>query len=169
MYRIDNRPEAIKRVQEYLAVASDPEIFVAPTGVFDENTRLSVIYFQKEQNLTPTGVVDYATFVTLYDNYLAIRRKDQLNKSLGGFITFPLKPGDLAEEMMHINRMMRDILDHYGFTHSVREGNFYSEESQRAVEVLRKVYGLDNARYIDEELYVRMTNDLSSISKLNKI
>ena len=168
MYRIDNRSEAIKRVQEYLAVASDPKIFVAPTGVYDENTRLSVIYFQNSKNLSPTGVVDYATFVTLYDNYLAISRKDRLNKSLGGFITFPLKPGDLAEEMMHINRVMQDLLDHYGFTHSVRESNFYSEESQRAVELLRNVYGLDNARYIDEELYVRMTNDLSSILKLNK-
>ena len=49
MYRIYDKPEAIKNVQQYLSVVGNPNIFVAKTGIYDENTRLSVINFQKDK------------------------------------------------------------------------------------------------------------------------
>ena len=168
MYRIDNKPEAIKRVQQYLEAVSDPTVYVAPSGVYDENTRLSVIYFQNSKNLTPSGVIDYSTFVSLYEDYLFVSKKRDLAEKTAGFITFPLMPGYMAEEMLHINRLMRDLLDHYGLTHSLRDSNFYSHESQKAVRSLRQIYGLKNAEFIDEELYGRMVNDRNSIEKLRK-
>ena len=152
MYRIDDKPEAIKRVQQYLAVASAPDIFVPPTGIYDENTRLSVVYFQKLKSLEPTGIVDYTTFELLYEDYLIISQKKKLNDKLNTFIAFRLLPGYMAEEMTHINRTMRDLLNYYGFTNSLRDSNFYSRESGNAVKILREIYSLAPKDFIDEEL-----------------
>ncbi|MBR5139826.1 MAG: peptidoglycan-binding protein [Clostridia bacterium] len=168
MYRIYDKPAAIKRVQQYLSLVSDPSIFVAPSGVYDENTRLSVIYFQNLHGLSPTGVVNYPTFELLYNDYLFITKKEVLSDKLNSFIAFPLLPGHMAEEMMHINRTMGDLLDYYGFTHRLRDSNFYSEESADAVRTLREIYNLKPLELIDEELYLRMINDHNSIGRMRR-
>ena len=65
MYRIDDRQTAIMQVQKFLMALTE-DIFIAPSGVFDDNTRLAVIVFQKKFGLEDTGVVDFATFELLY-------------------------------------------------------------------------------------------------------
>lgn len=167
MYRIYDRPEAIRSVQRYLRLAGNPDIFVAPSGVFDENTRLSVIDFQSRNQLDPTGVVDYETFVILYEEYVFLNDKNTLNEKLDSFIDFPLLPGYIDDAMIHLNRSLRRILDHYGFTHRLRDSNFYSAETSRAVEILRSVYLLDPGDLIDEEFYIRMVKDHDSIGLFN--
>ncbi len=169
MYRINDKPEAIKRVQKYLATASDAEIFVAPTGVFDENTRLSVIYFQQSKNLEPTGIVDYLTFTLLYDEYSFITQNNEVRRITDSFIDFPLLPGYLGNEMSHINRTIRRVLDHYGITHSIRESNFYSNETAKGVKILREIYILDEGNMIDEEFYLRLIRDHDSIGAFRSI
>lgn len=169
MYRIYDKPEAIKRVQRYLATASNPEIFVAPTGFFDENTALSVKDFQLMHNLEPTGAVDYTTFTLLYKEYLLITKTSEVRRITDAFITFPLLPGYLGGEMLHINRMMRATLDHYGITHSLRDSNFYSDETANAVKILRKIYLLEEGNIIDEEFYQRLIKDQDSIARFRSI
>ena len=165
MYRIDNRPEAIRRVQEYLAVAGNPNIFVAPTGVYDENTRLSVIDFQGEMDIPQSGVVDYETFTLLYDEYVLITNKKRLNNRVGTFIKFPLFPGVRDNSMRYINNTMADLLDYYGVTHSLRDSRFYTDETSMAVLELRKIYLLDEVDIIDEELYMRLISDRDSMGR----
>lgn len=45
---------------------------IAYTGIFDEQTRLAVIEFQKMKGLSPTGIVDTETWNQLYDTILGI-------------------------------------------------------------------------------------------------
>lgn len=164
MYRINDRPAAIRRVQDYLIIASSPDIFVAPTGVFDENTKLSVIEFQKKYGIAPTGVVDMVTFDLLFREYSLINMKNSLNQTVGSFIEFPLLPGEMSDEIIHINQSMARLLDYYGITHRLRAGSFYSAETSAAVKALRKIYLLEDLDYIDEVFYLRMVNDHNSIS-----
>lgn len=164
MYRINDRPAAIERVQRYLRVAGNPDIFVAPTGVFDENTRLSVIDFQEKNSLEGSGVVDRTTFDLLFAAFTLLTERDRIREGLDSFIEFPLKPGQYAEPMIHINRTLARLLNHYGQPHTLRESNFYSKSTSEAVRLMRGIYLLEGEDLIDEHLYLRMITDHDSIA-----
>ena len=166
MYRVYDKPEAIRSVQRYLIVAGDPDIFIVPTGVFDDNTRLSVIDFQTRFDLKPTGEVNYETFTLLYNEYVLLTRNMETGDLTDSFLQFPLLPGKTSNGMAHINLTLGRILDYYGFTHRLRGNNFYSDETALAVEILRDVYMLDKKNYIDEEFYRRMIIDHDSIARV---
>lgn len=164
MYRINDRASAIESVQRYLRLVGSPNIFVAPTGVFDENTRLSVIDFQEKNELEGSGVVDRITFDLLFSAFELINETNRIKEGYDSFIVFPLRPGQLAEPMIHINRMLARLLNHYRKTHNVRESNFYSKSTSEAVRLIRAIYLLKDTDLIDEELYGRMVADHNSIN-----
>lgn len=163
MYRINDRPAAIERVQNYLRVAGNPEIFVAPTGVYDENTRLSVIEFQREKGLVASGIVDRITFDTLFSAFVSINERDKIAKDFGSFLDFPIIPGSFSREMIHINRILRTLLDYYGVTHDLSDSSFYSKSTSRAVNEVRRIYLMGTADFIDEDLYLTMVRDHRSL------
>ena len=165
MYRIYDIPSAIREVQIYLSLVGNPDIFVAPSGVYDENTRLSVLDFQRSEGLLESGAVDYPTFVRLYDVYLVMRDTEDLKRKSDSFITFPMVPGRHSSGMVHINGMIARLLDYYGYTHNLRQSGFYSAETELGVKALREIYGLEDKEYIDEILYMRMVRDHDSMEK----
>jgi hypothetical protein len=71
--------------------------------------------------------------------------------------------------MIHVNRTLTRLLDHYGYTHNLRESNFYSQNTADAVKILRRIYLLEDKNLIDEELYGRMINDHDSIFESQNI
>ena len=81
MYRINDRSAAIESVQRYLRVAGNPDVFVAPTGVFDDNTKLSVIDFQQKNGLDADGVVDKNTFDLLFAAFTFLSERDRIRYS----------------------------------------------------------------------------------------
>lgn len=165
MYRIYDTPSAIREVQIYLGKAGNPDILVVPSGVYDENTRLSVRDFQKREGLLESGTVDYETFERLYDVYVILRDGEETRSKVDSFISFPLFPGRSADGIAHINRMLMRLLDYYGYTHNLRPSSFYSIETAQAVNILNEIYRLENQGYIDEVLYMRMIKDHDSIGK----
>lgn len=169
MYRINDRSAAIESVQRYLRVAGNPDVFVAPTGVFDDNTKLSVIDFQQKNGLDADGVVDKNTFDLLFAAFTFLSERDRIREGLDSFILFPLLPGQHSDPMLHINRTLRRLLDYYGKHHSLRESNFYSGSTSDAVKQIRKIYLLGDKDLIDEELYNRMIKDHDSIADSGNI
>lgn len=167
MYRIYDTPAAIRRVQDYLREAGNNEIFVAPTGVYDENTRLSVIDFQNKNGFEATGVVNRITFDKLFSDYQFLRAVRQISEGLDSFIKFPILPGTHNDAMMHINRTLARLLDYYGYSHNIRDSNFYSKATEDGLEIMEDIYLLDRHNYIDEELYYRMIKDHDSIGNFN--
>ena len=168
MYRIYDTPSAIREVQIYLSLAGNPDIVVVPSGVYDDNTRLSVADFQRVEELNETGVVDRETFERLYEVYVILRDANELNNQVESFISFPILPGQSSRGMIHINGMLGRLMTHYGLTHNLRESSFYSPETEEAVRELRKIYLLDNKELIDEIFYMRMIKDHDSIGLFNK-
>ena len=165
MYRIYDIPSAIRVVQIYLSLVGNPDIFVAPSGVYDENTRLSVLDFQRSEGLLESGAVDYPTFVRLYELYALSIENEALVRKTDSFITFPLLPGGHSSGLIHINGMIARLLDYYGYTHNLRQSGFYSSETELGVKALREIYGLEDKEYIDEILYMRMVRDHDSMEK----
>ena len=169
MYRVYDKSEAIRSVQRYLIVAGDPDIFIVPTGVFDDNTRLSVIDFQTRFDLKPTGEVDYETFTLLYNEYLLFCKIKKFRDKVGMMKNLPYLPGDINDEIRNFNLLAEKLLNYYGFTHRLRLGNYYSEETRRAVNILRAIYLLEPSAMIDEILLSRMLDDVASIERFDKI
>ena len=169
MYRIYEKTEAIKRVQTYLKEVSKIEGFVVPSEIYDEVTRKSVIYFQAENDLEVTGEVNKATFDLLYKLYKEQIYHREIRKTNHFNLIFPIKKGDFSTEINYLNYIMSELLDYYRSSHSLRRSNFFSDESVRAVVMLRKIYMLPYAEYIDEALYVRMIDDYNGINNLISI
>lgn len=167
MYMVYDKPEAIRQIQIYLRVAGNPDFFIFPSGIYDENTRLAVLDFQSKWKITPSGEVDRITFDKLYEEYVETNKKNELNQRLDSFISLPIFPGDISEEIMHINRTLARVLDYYGFTHRLRSSNFYSDETAEAVRILRGIYSLEERNIIDEELYLRLILDHDSMGRFN--
>ena len=167
MYKVYDKPEAIRQIQIYLRVAGNPDIFIFPSGIYDENTRLAVLDFQSTWEITPSGEVDRITFDKLYEEYATINKRNELIQRLDSFIRFPIIPGKSSDGLMHINRTIARVLDYYGYTHRLRDSNFYSDETAEAVRILRGIYSLDTKNIIDEEFYLRLINDHDSIERFN--
>lgn len=167
MYRINDKPAAIRAVQEYLRTVGDENIFIFPSGIYDDNTKEAVRKFQSNRNLEPTGEVDRITFDLIFSEHILLTERDNLRRITDSFITFPLYPGRAQRGMTHINRILANLLDYYGFTHRLRGGDFYSLETEEAVRILREIYLLENANLIDEDFYIRITKDHDSIGLFN--
>lgn len=166
MYRINDRQEAVRRIQGYLAIAGSPQIFVAPTGVYDENTRLSVIDFKRENGLSADDTVDYETFTRLYLRYVFLKEIAELKRGMP-WVKFPVMKGAFFDKMRFINASLALALDYYGITHRLTEGRHFSAESAMAVSELRRIYQLENGEHIDEEFMIRLIKDTDLIREIN--
>ena len=163
MYRINDEQAAIREIQRYLVLIGTPEIPVVTTGIYDDNTRASVTDFQKKNGAVADGVVNRETFEMLYEAFLLQEKINEVNNSIGSFFDFPLKIGDMSEEMFGINTTLARLLDHYGYTHNLRSSRYFSRETARSVAEIRKIYKLTYGEEIDEILYYRMIRDHDSI------
>ncbi len=159
MYKAYNTAEAVKQVQIYLNRVTNDGNFIAPSGIYDDATKKSVIDFQTKMGLIPNGVVDIETLDVLYSEYITVNKKEEINR-LG--IEFPIQIGDYNEDINHINRALSTLLDHYGHFHRIRVNNYYSSETDKAVKLLSEIYKLDYKGYIDEIFYSLMIRDLNS-------
>lgn len=164
MYRIYDTQSAIREVQIYLSLVGNTDVLVAPNGIYDDNTRLSVSDFQLKEGLAVTGEVDRATFELLYEKYVIAVEKARLNNAIDSFVSFPIFPGFASMEMIHINETLGRLMSHYGFNHNLRASSFYSSETEIAVSELRTLYRLMDKNYIDEIFYIRMIKDHNSIA-----
>ena len=78
MYRIYDKAAAIREIQVYLREIADSDIFIAPSGIYDDNTRRAIIDFQSEKGLEITGEVDKATFDLLFSEHLIKKEKNEV-------------------------------------------------------------------------------------------
>ena len=166
MYKLYDRNEATKRVQRYLSVVGPHNSTTSESGNFDDKTRQSVKSFQSKHGINPTGVVDRITFDTLYKQYL-IEEKINFINSCPTFLKFPILPGDNSFGIKNLKTNLKVLLDHYGYQHSIRDSEFYDEETVKSINYLRTVYMIKPNNIIDEELYLMIMLDLASVLKSN--
>ena len=162
MYRIEERSEAIRDVQNHLIkIYSDSTVF--PSGVYDEATSDGVRRFQKERGLESSGTVDIATFEALHQ---AAQQKLRINSARNNFvmgISFPISLGDSSPEIARINELLSTLLEYYRIIHNVRGGTYFGKSSASAARSIRLLYGIKDGDTVDEEVYERMLTDLKGI------
>lgn len=169
MYRVYNKPDAISRVQSYLQAVGVGVNYIAPSGVYDSATKEAITIFQRSNSLPDNGVVDKKTFDLLYSKYVDSQLKKETDNNTAGLMNFPFLPTESSRGMVHINRLLAGLLVYYGFSHNIRfDSNIFSKETERAVEIMRKIYLLAPSKEIDWQLYRRMISDYNSISEFMK-
>lgn len=167
MYKVYNKSDAVKQVQNYLAQVGNLDFFVAPTGIFDSNTRSAVKEFQSREGLNDTGVVDKTTFDLLYQKSAFEQIKYDVSKATKSFISFPIYYGDRADGMDRINHMIETVLRHHGKDHRVTKTAYFTKETLAGVNMLKEIFMLEGEESIDEIFYYRLVNEYTSIHDLN--
>ena len=161
MYRSEEREEAIKSIQRKLiAIYDGTSLF--PSGIYDSETKNTVMEFQRRSNLAVDGRVNLETFRLLSKTASEKERIKEVRKR-NEALSFPIKFGDYYPDISGVNNSLSRLLEHYGVTHSINGGAFFGKASQSATEELRKIYRLPQSVEIDEELYERMRLDLESM------
>lgn len=165
IYKMNDKAAAVSEIQRYLQNAESTNGYIAPSGIYDENTRAAVISFQTENGIKPSGKVNHVTFTRLYDDYVKRTIFENIQEISRQNIKFPLKPGDFGEEIELLNKMLAELLDFYGVDHSLRASKYFSESTRLAYLAARELFGLDNET-LDHIFYNRLLTEISQIRKL---
>ena len=160
MYRIENKSDAIKRIQIYLIEVSENRN-ITPNGIYDSETKSEVLRFQQAKNIDPTGVINYETFSLLYKDYQNKILKSRVRRE-NREISFPIKLGDFGKSVFYANELMRIFLENQGDLIRLRSGYSFSQESANATRRIREILMLPITDTINEEVYqnVRKYNNL---------
>lgn len=158
MYKVYDKFEAIRQIQLFLS-KTNKNIYVAPTGVYDTNTKDAVIVFQKKIGLLPTGIVNKETFDALYIEYL----NSQLSEKATFNIELPLRQGMVSDDLIQVNRILSELMNYYGYTHRLRHDNYFSKETEKAAKILSTIYLLSYPGFIDNGFYRMLIGDYASV------
>jgi len=153
VYKAYDKKDVIKNIQIQLEKTRQTEKYIAPNGVYDNETRMAVSDFQQSMGIAPSGIVDAVTIDMLYNEYVKRSFDDKPS----------YKIGDISEDMLFINRALRDLMDFYGETHYLHVNTFFSSETERAIKILSSKYMKEYHGYLDGEFYSIMIRDLNSI------
>ena len=166
MYKQSDKAQSIKEIQKYLSAILPPEFYISENGLYDKKTMDGVKEFQKMMNLDDSGIVNYETRTLLYREYIKHKERDILSRSTT-YLTFPVMPQDRNYGMRNLSHSITILMDYYGYTHNIRESEYYTPQLTQAVKVLRGIYLMEDAEYIDEALYMEIIRDIRSIAKKN--
>ena len=132
--------EAIRNLQRYLRHLSyfDEDIPPLPlSGLWDPNTRNSLIAFQRKNDLPPTGTADERTWTLLYDQY---RRSVKEKSQPAAMPIFPRRPertslrlGDVGFPVTAVQYMLDELTLEFDGLEGVPQNGIYSPETARAV------------------------------------
>ena len=163
MYNINDKSSAIRNIQKYLAKIYEGTLNVNENGIFDEKTIIALNKFQEENGLYVKASVDFSTFSAILDAYNKAIIVCEIQKK-NPRLKFPLTRGMQGFEIYKINSMLGDILRHYLLFDYPPLVNYYSEETEKAVNEIRKIFNLSKQNGIDEILYSRLEDEIKSIN-----
>ena len=162
MYKTGDKEASIRSLQRYLSLIYDGKMTVNQNGRFDENTISALNRFQKENSFAITDKADYITFNAIYNAYVEKLSTRNLSK-IYSQIRFPLTRGMRNNAVSDINSMMSVILDYYSIFYIAPSGDYFSEDTEDAVRLLRGIFNLPDIDVIDEFLYKRILDEYNSV------
>ena len=145
MYNINDKSSAIRNIQKYLAKIYEGTLNVNENGLYVKAS------------------VDFSTFSAISDAYNKATIVGEMQKK-NPHLRFPITRGMQGFEIYKINSMLGDILRHYSLFDYPPLVNYYSEETEKAVNEIRKIFNISKQNGIDEILYSRLEDEIKSIN-----
>lgn len=143
-----DRGGQVRALQYYLAVISffDDQIpDVTVDGVFGDTTRNAVIAFQRQQGLSPDGIVGRETWNAIEARYEAIYNSippeysDVSNEIYPGYY---LTIGQTGKDVRNLQMFINRASERYSYIPRVTEDGVYGEQTASAVEIIQRNNGL---------------------------
>lgn len=149
MPEFDTQSQAIENLQTYLRQLSyhDKAIKAPPIdGVFDTDTRQSLMDFQASKGLPQTGVADQALWELLYATYRTSVAQNSPPVRMEIFPLLPLdvtfKSGDRGFVITALQWMLRELESKFGFLLPIQITGVYDQITEEAVKAFQKQNGL---------------------------
>ena len=156
MSRQFTEQDAIRNLQTYLRaqVLVDSSFPRVPLdGIYDTATRNAVRVFQEKNSLTPTGMVDRATWDALYEQYLDIIAASALPSPIIPFPSYPkdysIKSGEQSFLVSIVQYMINEIVLVYDFLPALSIDGVYGPITEEAVREIQIRNGLSPTGEVD--------------------
>ncbi len=148
--------DEIRQIQQLLREISffDENIErVVPDGIYGDQTKRSVESFQRANNLYVTGEVDNDTWDKIFEVYEETQRNNKRNVlvSVINEEQIPFTVGDRDASLYVVQAMILALSDEFDNIDAVTVNGIYDEETQKAVEVIQIISGLNPNAQIDRE------------------
>ncbi|MGD9569023.1 MAG: peptidoglycan-binding protein [Sedimentibacter sp.] len=140
-----------------LYYSSVPE--TAITGIFDDQTRLAVIEYQKTMNLEPTGIVDQETWKSLYNNGVGILRSLQPQAIYLPYFRYARDygPGDQGPGVFIIQEMLQYISLVIPEIPYVEITEIFDDATKNSVIAFQNQFNLEPTGIVNEETWNKLT------------
>lgn len=146
---------------DILSIFYDNMPSLSYTGIFDEQTRLAVIEFQKMKGLAPTGIVDTETWNQLYDTILGIFKTLPPERVYLPSIKFPgieykkgiglEAPGVfIIQEMLSYISLIIPSIPQLDIT------GIFDDKTENAVRAFQTMFGLEPTGTVNETTWNEM-------------
>lgn len=144
----------------YVATFNPLIMGVNSTGVYDNQTKDSVMSFQKFFGLEVTGETDEVTWNLIYDNFAGIQSKIFTTTRAVDIKIVPftrdLSLGMQGEDVFFLQEELNFIYVVYGTTNAVTTSGTFTEATKDSVEKFQENEGLEVTGEVDEETYKRL-------------
>ncbi len=171
--REGSRGTEVEVMQSYLRVLNyfNPEIpYVALDGIFGPETKAAVEAFQREEGLTPDGIIGRDTWNALRAAYERTIRSipPQYSDYVGQLYPgYALVIGSTGSYVAEIQRYINDISEADPSIPSVNVDGIYGEQTAAAVRAIQQQAGLDVTGYVNWETWRRIVTLYNDIINSN--
>lgn len=140
-----------------LYITTIPE--VAITGVFDNQTRLAVIAYQKTMDLEPTGIVNLETWESTYNQAIGILNTLPEQNVYLPLIRFPrvYALGDQGPGVFVIQEMLQYISNVVPQIPYIEVTQIFDEDTENAVIAFQNFFNLEPTGILDETTWNNIT------------
>ncbi len=142
----------IQRILRELELYEQEYSSVPLSGIFENETRGAVADFQSKYGISPTGVVDYETWLALHSAYNATRlerkgvRRVALFPPRGEISIFPDEKNDIVYVIQY---MLSQISTHYNSFEKLEFTGIYDEPTQSAIREFQRKNLIESNGIID--------------------
>ena len=139
--------DAITKLQTYLRAQSliDKSFpYVPIDGIFDTQTKLALMEFQKRNNLAQTGVADRTTWELLYTQYLEILESTSLPQAIIPFPSYPQNYAIRRGEKSFLVAVLQHMLNEIGIVYNVFDALEINGEYDEATEKIIRDFQIRN-------------------------
>lgn len=172
MYELRDKESAVREVQKMLRYVSDAVEYDLPTvsidGIYGEETRNSVLVFQEQNGLYADGRVDYDTYLLLYSAYNEAKGEHKRNQYIITNNGFPFAIGMQNADVAHLNLLLNELSKSYPSLPKNLRGNYFSDETEKAVYELQKMFLYEENGIVDAFLYERILSEVSHNNRLSE-
>lgn len=139
-----------------------PELAV--DGIYGEATRRAVRIFQETRGLSPTGVVNKATWDAIYGEYIQISDKNAVFSEISPRLSPDevLRLGSRGEAVSFLQVMINALSSRYINITSVPYDGVYSESTAAAVRGLQRAAGLAETGEVDRATWSAIEREFGS-------